>query len=75
MAEGAKATNAPIDPRKLSGWVQTSIYIARNVNTPFSIESHRAILFKVDPKLVNMALTEISKEANSLLFGKSFFKT
>lgn len=42
MAEGAKATNTPIDPRKLSGWVQTSIYIAINVNTPFSIESHRA---------------------------------
>lgn len=58
MAESAKATNAPIDPHELSGWVQRAIC---NINTFIFIKRRRAILFGVDPKLAYEVLTDTGK--------------
>lgn len=74
VAKGPKATNQAIDPHKLSGWVQRAVCIAGNVNISFSIQRHKAILFKVKPKLANLAQAEAGKEADSLLFGDSLVK-
>ncbi|XP_040261447.1 uncharacterized protein LOC120977521 [Bufo bufo] len=74
LAEIARETDTPVDPEDLRGWVQRAICIAGNVNTSLSIERRKAILFKIEPKLVNLALTEAGGEAQGLLFGESFIK-
>lgn len=72
LAEGAKADNSPIDPHELSCWFLRAICITCNVNK--SIERRKAILFKGDPKLSNLSLTEAGKKDDGLLFGNSFVK-
>ncbi|XP_040272256.1 uncharacterized protein LOC120988684 [Bufo bufo] len=74
MAEIAREANTPIDPEELRGWAQRAICIAGNANSSLSIERRKAILFKIEPKLVNLALTEAAGEAQGLLFGEPFIK-
>ncbi|XP_044141355.1 uncharacterized protein LOC122931355 [Bufo gargarizans] len=74
LAETAKAEDKQVDPLELREWVQRAICIAGNVNTSLAIERRKAILFKIEPKLSNLALTEAGKEAQGLLFGEPFIK-
>ncbi|XP_044157590.1 uncharacterized protein LOC122943702 [Bufo gargarizans] len=74
LAEVAKVEGKQVDPLELREWVQRAICVAGNVNTSLAIERRKAILFKVEPKLSNLALTEAGKEAQGLLFGESFIK-
>ncbi|XP_063309149.1 uncharacterized protein LOC134609401, partial [Pelobates fuscus] len=74
LAEIARAGNRQVDPEELCGWVQRAICIASSVNASLSIERRKAILFKIEPKLANLALTEAGKDAQGLLFGDSFIK-
>ncbi|XP_040298690.1 uncharacterized protein LOC121009547 [Bufo bufo] len=74
LAEAAKAEDRQVEPLELREWVQRAICIAGNVNTSLAIERRKAILFKIEPKLSNLALTEAGKEAQGLLFGESFIK-
>ncbi|XP_040261452.1 uncharacterized protein LOC120977528 [Bufo bufo] len=74
LAESAKAEGGQVDPVELREWVQRAICITGNVNTSLSMERRKAILFKIEPKLANLALTETGKEAQGLLFGESFIK-
>ncbi|XP_044140078.1 uncharacterized protein LOC122930634 [Bufo gargarizans] len=74
LAEVAKAENRQVDPVEVREWVQRAICIAGNANTSLAIERRKAILFKIEPKLSNLALTEAGKEAQGLLFGESFIK-
>ncbi|XP_040275286.1 uncharacterized protein LOC120990501 [Bufo bufo] len=74
LAEAARTEGSPIDPEELRGWTQRAICIAGNANTSLAIERRKAILFKIDPKLSNLALTEAGKDAQGLLFGESFIK-
>ncbi|XP_044148680.1 uncharacterized protein LOC122937730 isoform X2 [Bufo gargarizans] len=74
MAESAKVDGSPVDPEELTGWIQRAICIAGSTNSSLSIERRKAILFKIDPKLANLALTETGKEAQGQLFGDSFIK-
>ncbi|XP_040276167.1 uncharacterized protein LOC120991412 [Bufo bufo] len=74
LAETAKAEDKQVDPLELREWVQRAICIAGNVNTSLAIERRKAILFKIEPKLSNLALTEAGKEAHGLLFGEPFIK-
>ncbi|XP_044130837.1 uncharacterized protein LOC122923981 [Bufo gargarizans] len=74
LAESAKAEGGQVDPVELREWVQHAICIGGNVNTSLSMERRKAILFKIEPKLSNLALTETGKEAQGLLFGESFIK-
>ncbi|XP_044149929.1 uncharacterized protein LOC122938468 [Bufo gargarizans] len=74
MAESARADGSPIDPEELTGWIQRAICIAGSTNSSLAIERRKAILFKIDPKLANLALTESGRDAQGLLFGDSFIK-
>lgn len=74
MTEEARALNKPLDPEELSGWIERAICISGNVNYSLSVERRKAILFKMEPKLANLALSESGKEADGLLFGDSFVK-
>ncbi|XP_044128751.1 uncharacterized protein LOC122922247 [Bufo gargarizans] len=74
MAESAKVDGSPVDPEELTGWIQRAICIAGSTNSSLSIERRKDILFKIDPKLANLALTETGKEAQGQLFGDSFIK-
>ncbi|XP_044127310.1 uncharacterized protein LOC122921396 [Bufo gargarizans] len=74
MAEAARIEGSPVDPVELRGWAQRAICLAGNANTAVAIERRKAILFKIDPKLANLALTEAGKDAQGLLFGESFIK-
>lgn len=72
IAEGAKASGQPVDPHELSGWVQRAICMACNVNSSLAIERRKAIIFKINPRMSNLAVTEAGAGADGLLFGKSF---
>ncbi|XP_044130591.1 uncharacterized protein LOC122923810 [Bufo gargarizans] len=74
MAESARVDGSPVDPEELTGWIQRAICIAGSTNSSLAIERRKAILFKIDPKLANLALTEAGKDAQGLLFGDSFIK-
>ncbi|XP_040290011.1 uncharacterized protein LOC121002639 [Bufo bufo] len=74
MAESARSEGSPIDHEELRGWAQRAICLTGNANTSVAIERRKSILFKIDPKLANLALTEAGKEAQGLLFGESFIK-
>ncbi|XP_044128657.1 uncharacterized protein LOC122934563 [Bufo gargarizans] len=74
MAESARSDGSQIDPEEMRGWIQRAICIAGNTNTSLAIERRKAILFKVDPKLANLALTESGADAQGHLFGDSFIK-
>ncbi|XP_044140287.1 uncharacterized protein LOC122930766 [Bufo gargarizans] len=74
LAESARSDGSQIDPEEMRGWVQRAICIAGNTNTSLSIERRKSILFKVDPKLANLALTESGADAQGHLFGDSFIK-
>lgn len=74
MAEGAKASGQPVDPLELSGWIQRGVCLAGNVNSSLTVKKRKAILFKIDPKMSNLAVTESGAEAGGLLFGKYFAK-
>ncbi|XP_040294434.1 glutamate receptor ionotropic, NMDA 2C [Bufo bufo] len=58
LAESARADDRNVDPEELRGWIQRAICIAGNVNMSLFIERRKAILFKIEPKLANQALTE-----------------
>ncbi|XP_044146872.1 uncharacterized protein LOC122935173 [Bufo gargarizans] len=74
LAESARQEGSHIDPEELTGWAQRAICIAGGANASLSVERRKAILLRIDPKLINLAQTETGKEAEGLLFGDSFIK-
>lgn len=74
MAEGAKASGQPIDPQELSSWIQRAICMSGTINSSLAVDRRKAIIFQIDTKLSNLAVTEVVTEADGLLFGKSFVK-
>lgn len=72
--KGPRRIPSLLTPYELSRWVQRAICTADIINVSLSIDHREAILFKVEPKLANLALTEASKETHGLLFADSFVK-
>ncbi|CAH2326228.1 Hypothetical predicted protein [Pelobates cultripes] len=74
MVETALAGGAPIDPLAIRGWIQRAICLLGNANVALATERRKAILIKIEPKLVALAITEPGPQAKGLLFGDSFVK-
>lgn len=70
----AKESNMAIDPEELIGWAQRAICQLGNANCAISSERRRSILFKLDPKLSELASSESGPLAQGLLFGQRFLK-
>ncbi|CAH2276811.1 Hypothetical predicted protein, partial [Pelobates cultripes] len=47
-----------LDRAAISGWIQLIICLIGNANTEMATERRKAILLKIEPKLINMALNE-----------------
>ncbi|CAH2247137.1 Hypothetical predicted protein [Pelobates cultripes] len=63
MVESALIEGAPIDLLAIRGWIQRSICLIG-----------KAILMKIEPKLLNLAISEPGTQAKGLLFGDDFVK-
>ncbi|CAH2248554.1 Hypothetical predicted protein [Pelobates cultripes] len=74
LVEAALTEGTPLDLLAIRGWAQRSICLIGNANAALATERRKTILMKIEPKLVNMALTEPGPQAKGLLFGDNFVK-
>ncbi|KAM8960766.1 uncharacterized protein RCH25_036533 [Pelodytes ibericus] len=74
LAETALLEGTAIDPNTLRGWAQRAICFIGNANTAVASERRKAIMLKIEPKLIDMPHTEPGPKANGLLFGDTFVK-
>ncbi|CAH2302990.1 Hypothetical predicted protein [Pelobates cultripes] len=74
LVKVALTEGTPIDLLAIRGWAQRSICLIGNANAALATERSKTILMKIEPKLVNMALTEPGPQAKVLLFGDNFVK-
>ncbi|XP_053310368.1 uncharacterized protein LOC128472509 [Spea bombifrons] len=74
MVEEAISGVTPLDLMSIRGWIQRAICLIGNANTALASERRRAILIKIEPKLVNMATSEPGTSAKGMLFGDKFVK-
>lgn len=70
----AKDTNTVLDTNEILEWAQWALCFLGNANCAISTERRRSFLMRIDPQLADMATTEASTLANSLLFGDKFVK-
>lgn len=74
MCEAAHSNNTGIDVAEMRQWVQRAICLLGNLNTALCIERRKSILFKIDPKLADLASKELGECSDGLLFGDDFVK-
>ncbi|KAM8977614.1 uncharacterized protein RCH25_047525 [Pelodytes ibericus] len=74
LVETGLSNDTPVDLPTIKGWIQRVICLIGNANTAIATERRKAILLKIEPKLVNMAVTEPGPPAKGLLFGDNFVK-
>ncbi|KAM8962405.1 uncharacterized protein RCH25_037941 [Pelodytes ibericus] len=74
LVETGLSNDTPVDLPTIKGWIQRVICLIGNANTAIATERRKAILLKIEPKLVNMAVTEPGPQAKGLLFGDNFVK-
>ncbi|KAM8945686.1 uncharacterized protein RCH25_049004 [Pelodytes ibericus] len=74
LVEAAIVEGTSVNPDCLRGWAQMAICLLGNANSALATERRKAILLKIEPKLVNMAISEPGPKAKGLLFGDSFVK-
>ncbi|CAH2284401.1 Hypothetical predicted protein [Pelobates cultripes] len=72
MVETALAKGTLADLLAIRGWIQRSICLIGIANTALSMERRKAILIMIEPKLVNLAISEPRSQAKGLLFGDKF---
>ncbi|CAH2294204.1 Hypothetical predicted protein [Pelobates cultripes] len=72
--ETALTEGTPLDLLAIRGWAQRSICLIGNTNATLVTKRRKTILMKIEPKLVNMALTEPGPQAKGLLLGDNFVK-
>ncbi|CAH2252658.1 Hypothetical predicted protein [Pelobates cultripes] len=58
----------------MRGWIQWAICLIGNANTALATERRKAILMKIEPKLLNLAISEPGTQPKGLLFGDDFVK-
>ncbi|KAM8975733.1 LOW QUALITY PROTEIN: uncharacterized protein RCH25_020573 [Pelodytes ibericus] len=74
LVESGLSTDTPVDLPAIKGWIQRVICLIGNANTALAVERRKAILLKIEPKLVNMATNEPGPQAKGMLFGDNFVK-
>ncbi|CAH2313192.1 tRNA-splicing endonuclease subunit Sen2 [Pelobates cultripes] len=74
MVEATLSDGTPVDLLAIREWAQHSICLIGNSNAALSTERRKAILMKIDPKLINMAISEPGPQAKGLLFRDNFVK-
>ncbi|CAH2282341.1 Hypothetical predicted protein [Pelobates cultripes] len=70
MVKAALTEGTPIDLLAIRGWIQRSICLIDNAHTALATEQRKAILMKIEPKLLNLAISEPGTQAKGLLFGE-----
>ncbi|CAH2295856.1 Hypothetical predicted protein [Pelobates cultripes] len=75
MVETALTEGTPIDLLAIRGWIQRGICLIGNANTALATKRRKAILMKIEPKLINLAISEPGTQAKGLLFRDDFVKT
>ncbi|KAJ1119094.1 hypothetical protein NDU88_007280 [Pleurodeles waltl] len=74
LAVQVKESSMPLDPEAILEWAQRAICLLGNANCAMSTEQWKSFLMRMDPKLVELALTEPGTLANGLLFCDTFVK-
>lgn len=74
MCEEAHSNNTGIDVAELRQWAQRALCLLGNAKTALSVERRKSILFKIDPKLADLADKEMGERCDGPLFGDDFVK-
>ncbi|KAM4808182.1 LOW QUALITY PROTEIN: uncharacterized protein WCC33_003912 [Rhinophrynus dorsalis] len=72
MVEEAISGNEQMDLLSVRGWIQRVIYLTGNANTALATEWRKAILLKIEPKLINMATSGPGPQVKGFLYRDNF---
>ncbi|KAM4706237.1 LOW QUALITY PROTEIN: uncharacterized protein WCC33_010960 [Rhinophrynus dorsalis] len=74
IVEAAVSSGGCIDPLSVRGWIQRAICLIGNANTALAMKRCKAILLRIEPKLINLATSEPGPQAKGLLCLDNFVK-
>ncbi|KAJ1200220.1 hypothetical protein NDU88_004046 [Pleurodeles waltl] len=74
LVDLARFDHIPVNPKELLLLVPSAVCLLSNANAAITHERRKGLLLKLDPKLVNLAVSNPGIKAEGMLFGDSFIK-